>query len=416
MVTKSRRAMLVVMASAAVTMTTLATRAADEPAMPNAPAMPDAPKVALPAAITAGQMNATFTVSAIDAANRTLTLKTPDNSQVMCTAGESVRNLAQIKVGDRVNATLVDEMAVAVGKPGMPPAPGGMVSLAPKGAQPGMMMAKTQDITAKICGIDAQKRMITIEAAGGQCKTIGVSSSVNLAELKKGDDITAQWTSAQAISLQPASVMEALPAGATMTPEGARPGMPAPIAVGEVKADFTVQSVDPEKRMLMLKAADGSICSCMAGKEVQNLDQIKVGQDVRAIMVDEMAVSVRKVGTPAAAGDTEMVAMTPKGAKPAMLMVKADELTTKVLGIDAGKRLLTVEGPEGADKIIKAGPGVNLAELTRGEEVILRWTPAMAVDVQAPQGDISARPAGELMKPMDTIKDVKDTMKDTMKP
>lgn len=416
MVTKSRRAMVVLMASAAVGIMTVAMHAADEQQP-----MTDPPKMAnpaMPAAVTVEQVNATFTVSAIDAASRTLTLKTADNSEMKCTAGDNVRNFDQIKVGDRINATLVDELAVFVSKPGMQPGvgTGGMVSLAPKGAKPGMMMAKTEDITAKICGIDADKRMITIEGPGGQCKTLSVGSSVDLAQLKKGDDITAQWTRALAINVQAPSAMEAMPAAAKMTPEGARPGMPAAMAVGEVKADFTVQSVDPATRMLTLKEADGSTFSCMAGKEVRNFDQIKVGDEVRAVMVDEIAVSVRKAGTQPSAGETDMVALAPKGAKPGMMMVKSDELTTKILGIDMGRRLLTLEGPQGKDKIIKAGPNVNLAELAKGDDVIVRWTRAMAVDVQAPEGDISAHPAGAMMKPADTMKDTKDTMPDTMKP
>lgn len=423
MVTKSRRAMLVVMASAAVTMTSMAIRAADEPAMP----MPDAPRAAtpampatpaaMPAAITVAQMNATYTVSAIDAATRTLTLKTPDNSEVQCVAGDEVRNFPQIKVGDRINATLVDELAVFVSKPGMQPnvGTGSMVSLAPKGAKPGMLMAKTEEITAKICGIDTDKRMITIEGPAGACKTLTVSPSVDLASLKKGDDVTAQWTRALAINVQAPSVMEAAPAGATMTPPGGA-GMPAAIAVGETRADFTVQSVDPATRMLTLKEADGSMFTCMAGKEVRNFDQIKVGDEVRAVMVDELAVSVRKAGTQPAAGAMDMIALAPKGAKPGMLMVKSDELTTKILGIDTSKRLLTIEGPAGHDKIIKAAPSVNLAELSKGDDVIVRWTQAMAIDVSAPEGDINARPAGAMMKPMDPMKDMKDPMKDTMKP
>lgn len=392
MATRSRRALLVGMASTVLTLGALVVQAAEESPLAAA-------AKAAPAAMVVGQMNAAYTVTAIDAANRGLTLKTPDNSEISCIVGKDVRNFDQIKVGDRINVTLVGELAVFVGKAGMQPTAGETITLAPKGARPGMLMTRTDQMTARILGIDQDKRLITLEGPRGNCKTIAVGRDINLADLKKGDDVTVQWSRALAISVQPPSAMEAMPAAARVSPETERPGMPAAIAACEAKADFMVRSVDQANRTLTLQAPDGSICTCTAGKAVRNFDQIKAGDEIRALMVDEMAVSVRKAGAAPVAGAADMVALAPKGDKPGMFMVKSDEISAKILGIDTGKRMITLEGPGGKDKIIKAAPNVNLAELAKGDDVVVQWTQALAVDVQAPEGDISARPAGAIMKP-----------------
>src|SRR5262245_43503467 len=58
------------------------------------------------------------TVEKIDKPHRMVTLKGPDGKTVVVTAGDEVRNFDQIKVGDHVNVTYSESVAVAVGKPG----------------------------------------------------------------------------------------------------------------------------------------------------------------------------------------------------------------------------------------------------------------------------------------------------------
>jgi len=155
-------------------------------------------------AIEVGAITAISKVTAVDPAKRTVTLTNPDGVTNTYKLGKNVRNFAQIKVGDDVKATLLESVAVTVSKSSAPPdASGrGVIAVAPKGAMPGVIMAKTRQITAKIVSVDTQTRTVTVEGPGGGMPTIKVGLNVKLDELQKGDDVTLRVTDALAIRVE----------------------------------------------------------------------------------------------------------------------------------------------------------------------------------------------------------------------
>ena len=173
---------------------------AQEPsASPKAKAKPDAA-----GAIEVGAITATSKVTAVDPAKRTVTLVNEADETNTYKLGKNVRNFDQIKVGDEVKATLLESLAVTVSKSSAPPNAGerGVVAVAPKGAMPGVIMAKTRQITAKIVSVDPQARTVTVEGPAGGTPTIKVGPKVNLDELQKGDDVTLRVTDALAIRVE----------------------------------------------------------------------------------------------------------------------------------------------------------------------------------------------------------------------
>ena len=146
----------------------------------------------------------TATVEAIDPATRMVTLKNAQGETKSIHLGKAAINFDKIAVGDKVRATLAEEVAVDISKGGMPPSAdeSSAVVLAPKGAKPGMLIADTDQITGKVQSIDADKRTITFAQADGTPKTVKAGQKVNLSDLKPGDDITARVTQALAIVVE----------------------------------------------------------------------------------------------------------------------------------------------------------------------------------------------------------------------
>ena len=60
----------------------------------------------------------TATVEAVDQTTRMVTLKGPKGNTITFKAGEEVRNLPQVKVGDQVEAKYYESLVVDVKKPG----------------------------------------------------------------------------------------------------------------------------------------------------------------------------------------------------------------------------------------------------------------------------------------------------------
>src|SRR4051812_26659338 len=57
---------------------------------------------------------ASATISALDASSRKITLTAEDNSKASFTAGPEIRNFDQLRVGDKVSATVTERLRVFV--------------------------------------------------------------------------------------------------------------------------------------------------------------------------------------------------------------------------------------------------------------------------------------------------------------
>src|SRR5215813_7542916 len=162
-----------------------------------------------------------------------------------------------------------------------------------------------------------------------------------------------------------------------------------PDAAGAIEVDaITVASkvtaVDSAKRTVTLTNDAGESNTYKLGKKVRNFDQIKVGDQVKATLLESVAVVVRKTSAPPDAAEGRLVAVAPKGAMPGVIMAKAREISAKIVSVDTQARTVTVEGPMGGKPTIKVGPKVNLNELQQGDDVTLRVTDALAINVEKP--------------------------------
>jgi len=145
----------------------------------------------------------TATVTAIDAAERKVTLKGDNGATRVVKCGPEVVNFPQIEVGDKVNVTYTEELAIFLGA-GDPPsaAAASGVALAPVGAKPGAVVANAAQITAKVTSIDAGTRHVTLELPDGSTKAVKVGKHVNLDNVKVGDTVTAQYAESVAITVE----------------------------------------------------------------------------------------------------------------------------------------------------------------------------------------------------------------------
>ena len=153
------------------------------------------------------------------------------------------------------------------------------------------MIAKTEQVAAKIDSIDAASRTVTLTGPSGNARPIEVSSDFDLASLKQGDDITLSVTKGVALWVETPQDA-AQPAAERIKGQGAEEmGMMA----GESRT-ATVEAIDPATRMVTLKTAKGDTKSIHLGKAAVNFDKIAVGDKVRATLAEEIAIDVTKGG------------------------------------------------------------------------------------------------------------------------
>ena len=157
-----------------------------------------------PGAIVVNTTGMTAIVAAIDPRNRRITLVGPDGRQATYKVSKDVINFNQIRVGDRVNATVTEELAVFLRPAGIPPSAGegAEVALAPKGAKPGIILADTAEVTARVVVVDAISHRVTLQFADGSTKTVRVNPDINLANVAPGDAVTVRLTEALVVLVE----------------------------------------------------------------------------------------------------------------------------------------------------------------------------------------------------------------------
>jgi hypothetical protein len=158
------------------------------------------------AAVEVDAVTASASVLAINFPNRTITLVMPDGSKQQYKVSKEVNNFDQINVGDKVNTTVVEALAVYL-RPSSAPASAGeaeTVSLAPKakGAEPGVITTDTKELTAKVQAVNRKNHTVTLKFVDGSSRTVRVNKTVDLTGVKPGDDVTVRLTDALAVMVQ----------------------------------------------------------------------------------------------------------------------------------------------------------------------------------------------------------------------
>jgi hypothetical protein len=148
----------------------------------------------------------------------------------------------------------------------------------------------------------------------------------------------------------------------------------------------TVEDIDHKKREVTLKDEEGNKHKMKISDAVQNLDQVKKGDQIVAGYYESAAISVNKPGeTPAEPAEKEALIVGEKGQKPSAVAVKTTQVTATVEDIDYSKREVKLKDSEGNTKKIKVGDRVKrLDEVKKGDQIVARYTEALAVSVSKP--------------------------------
>jgi len=155
------------------------------------------------------------------------------------------------------------------------------------------------------------------------------------------------------------------PPNANVQPTGEARLIQDGIATESVKKPATVETVDAVQGTVSLKLADGSTITCKAGPKVKNLEQLKVGDTVKATVVETLAVYVLKNGqVPGAGGAMETI-----------------HPNAKVQTVDPAYRLLELQYPDGHVEEVKVGLDARMMEMSPGDDVVVKTGELLAIKV-----------------------------------
>ena len=144
----------------------------------------------------------------------------------------------------------------------------------------------------------------------------------------------------------------------------------------------TVVAIDAPKMKLTLQTPDWKKTTFKASPSMTNFPQLRVGDQVNAVVTEQVAIAIWKGNNPPADAAGAMVGITPTGSQnPAGFAVATEMITARVTAIDAQTRKVTVAFQDGSTKTYKAQKGVDLSQVQVGDNITIQVTEGAAISV-----------------------------------
>lgn len=168
---------------------------------------------------------------------------------------------------------------------------------------------------------------------------------------------------------------------------------PAPVSIeGTEEVSATVEAIDVNTRMVVLRESDGTEFALLVPEEVRNLAQVKVGDRVVTRYRESLAAQLRKRGD--GSGDTQAPAVSTTaaraadGAKPSVTSSTETSQTVRITNVDKKNHIVSFYGSDGLARVlpVRTPQGQEfIAGLKEGDEVELTYTEAVAMSVEPAQ-------------------------------
>ena len=181
-------------------------------------------------------------------------------------------------------------------------------------------------------------------------------------------------TPAAVIALVSCSSTPSTPPAETTSVASFQQGVPGGVVVETHKVTATVTGIDVANRKVTLVTPDGQKTTVTCGPEVVNFGQIRVGDQLKATVAEELAVAMAADAATPSDGAATLVALAPKGAKPGGIVSNTVQVTAKVTAIDLKHHKATLQFPDGTTRTVAVRKDVDLTQRKVGEEVVIRAT------------------------------------------
>jgi len=187
-------------------------------------------------------------------------------------------------------------------------------------------------------------------------------------------------------------VVAALASGACQSAPPAQAAPPAPAASGPFTAASSrinlqgeITTIDKATRKITVTGSDGGVLEFVAGPDVRNFSQLKVGDKVSldyeaAVALELQPAGSAPVGVTKAEGSTVPVT----GGKPGAMKASTVSLVTEVVAVDPVANTIALKGPRGNTQIIavqREDLRAKLPKVKKGDLLRISYTEAVAVSV-----------------------------------
>jgi Cu/Ag efflux protein CusF len=149
-----------------------------------------------------------------------------------------------------------------------------------------------------------------------------------------------------------------------------------------VKVTTTITAIDAAARAVTLKGPRGREVMIVAGPEVKNFAQLKVGDQVDVEYVEAITLDLKKGGgMPVARTEQAGAAGAKAGQSPAGVVGRQVTVVANVVATDPATQMVTLQGPQ-RTLDIKVRDPEQFKRVQKGDQVEATYTEALALKVE----------------------------------
>jgi hypothetical protein len=149
-----------------------------------------------------------------------------------------------------------------------------------------------------------------------------------------------------------------------------------------VTASAAVTAIDKATRTVTLKGPQGNSFRVVAGPEVRNFDQIKVGDELVVTHAEALSLELKKGGTAIRERvESSDAARAPAGDKPGAAAARTVTVTADVVAVNPRAQTITLRGPEQTVDL-RVPDKKQFAMVKVGDQVQAKYTEAVAVSME----------------------------------
>ena len=144
----------------------------------------------------------------------------------------------------------------------------------------------------------------------------------------------------------------------------------------------TISAIDAAKREITLKGPEGKEIPVVAGAEVKNFNQLKVGDKVDIQYVEALVLELKKGGgLPVARTEKESMTTAKPGETPGAKGARKVTVVGDVIALDPATQTVTLKGPQRtADLKVRDKKQFDL--ISKGDQIEATYTEALAIAVK----------------------------------
>lgn len=161
---------------------------------------------------------------------------------------------------------------------------------------------------------------------------------------------------------------------------------PVTAASSQVTLEGQITALDVRSRAVTITGADGAILDFVAGPDVRNFSQLKVGDKVILDYTAAVALDLQPAGSEAVGVTTAQARTVPiRGTAPGGAQSNTVSIVTEVAAVDPVANTIALRGPRGNTQIIAVERDdlrAKLPNVKRGDLLRISYTEAVAVSIQ----------------------------------